>query len=117
MERERKNHEQEMSRAENPVVVNDVSYRGLQNEIASLRSELQAERERTRDFHNTYIQSLFEVANDIKSLDKNGSCKFCNTFKDEYIKMQSRSETTVNYESDEASEVDVDMNDDSSDYF
>lgn len=69
----------------------------LHAQIAELRSELEAERQLTRNFHNTYIASLHELANDVcKLADKSGSmAQFCTTFNSEYNRMVSRSEDGV----------------------
>ena len=69
----------------------------LQTQIAELRAELESERQLTRNFHNTYIASLHELANDVcKIADKSGTmAQFCNTFNTEYSRMVSRAENGV----------------------
>jgi len=80
------------SRSESPV------YRGsdlseLKQEISQLRSELQAERDLTRSFHQTYLAGLKELTNDVCQLDSSGTaCQFCRTFNAEYDKMRARAE-------------------------
>lgn len=100
MEREREAQEMRMARAEKKVTVPSTTYRGDENslmqEIKQLRSDLNAERELTRNFHNTYIASLHELAQDVCRLDTDGKhANFCRTFNSEYEKMQSRAETTM----------------------
>lgn len=77
----------------------DEKYRGGQNledQVAQLRAELETERQLTRNFHNTYIASLHELANDVCKLDTTGNhANFCRTFNDEYKKMQSRGEQSL----------------------
>lgn len=102
MARERQAQEKRIvdARAEKPIeVVQKSSSNGdMRQEIASLRAELEAERKLTRNFHNTYIASLHELASDVCKIDnltggKNAS--FCKTFNNEYEKMQSRGELGV----------------------
>lgn len=92
MERERKAAEMR-NRSESQV------YRGnssLEEQVASLKAELAAEREHTRNFHNTYIASLHELANDVCKLDTSGKlAPFCRTFNKEYEHMLNRSEEAV----------------------
>lgn len=123
MERERavqaKAMAAEKARAE-PAV-----YRGTPNDmhaqISQLRKELAEERQLTRNFHNTYIASLHELANDVQSLDTTGkACQFCRTFNSEYKKMQSRGEMSLyrgTGNDDDDSMSDEDVNDFESDYF
>jgi len=85
--------QQELSRAESSTYRSTSS---LETQIASLRAELDAERQLTRNFHNTYIASLHELANDVCKLDVSGNlAQFCRTFNDEYSRMQSRAEHGV----------------------
>jgi hypothetical protein len=67
----------------------------LRSEIDDLRTQLAQERENTRNFHNTMIASINEMAGDICKLDKNGSSTgFCRTLTSEYGKMmEARAET------------------------
>jgi len=94
MDRERAQYRSEA--ALNEKKIEKVDYRGvedLREQVAALRSELQAERQLTRNFHNTYIATLHELANDVCSLDSKGDgAQFCRTFNSEFTKMQSRAE-------------------------
>ena len=100
MEREREMYraETELTRSR-PSAPDSVDYRGvdgLKEEIAMLRSELEAERQLTRNFHNTYIATLHELASDVCRLDGNGeNAQFCRTFNAEFTKMQARAEGDV----------------------
>lgn len=133
MERERKMQEEKM-RAEDAARAEESAYRGtndLEKQINELRAELEAERQLTRNFHNTYIASLHELANDVCALDPSGKgCQFCRTFNAEYTKMQSRGEKSLyrgsdkesaeeKYTSDDDAESlsDHEKNDLESDYF
>ena len=92
-EQEQEQEQQELNRAESSTYRSTSS---LETQIASLRAELDAERQLTRNFHNTYIASLHELANDVCKLDVSGNlAQFCRTFNDEYSRMQSRAEHGV----------------------
>jgi|MDTE01.1.fsa_nt_gb hypothetical protein len=100
----------------------EISYRGIDAanaEIQKLRAELQAEKELVRNFHNTYIASLSELASDICKLDTDHAANFCRTFKAEYEKMVSRPETSYrgNEDAAEDSMSSDDENSLVSDYF
>lgn len=87
-----------MHRAEQPVATADTSIAELKSMISSLRAELAAERQLTRNFHNTYIHSMSELANDVRKIDNitgGKSATFCKTFGDEYALMKSRGELGV----------------------
>lgn len=87
-------------------------YRGVTNdnsEVSQLRAEvetlkmaLEMERENTRNFHNTMIASMNEIASDVCKLDTSGkNTEFCKVLKSEYNHMmQARAETTLPAEND-----------------
>lgn len=99
MERERKANGDRMSASRAEQAISEPAFRGdnhLKREVAQLRAELQAERDLTQNFHNTYIASLHELAQDVCKLDTTGKhANFCRTFNSEYRKMQSRAEEGV----------------------
>lgn len=78
-----------------------VVYRGsndlvsnLQSEIDSLKKLMSDEKETNRNFHNTMIASMNEMANDICKLDSNAD--FCKVLNTEYTKlMKSRAEGSL----------------------
>lgn len=80
----------QMSRSESQL--DDPKYSKLQDELAAVKQELAFEKNYTRDFHNTYINTLRELTNDILSLDSNRQAKFSRTFRSEYDLLKSRSE-------------------------
>lgn len=100
LERQKATHE---ARAEPSIP----EYRGaedvkqLKSEIALLRNELKAERENTRNFHNTMIASMNEMAGDICKLDTSGKhTEFCRVLNKEYSNlMASRAEAAIEYTS------------------
>lgn len=96
-ERERKKVQSEnmrSSRAE--ATLAEPGSKSLQAQIAQLRSELETERQMTRNFHTTYVASLHELASDVCKLDTSGKhASFCRTFNEEYDKMQSRGEKSL----------------------
>lgn len=69
----------------------------LRSEIHYLKRELSIERENSKNFHNTMIASMNEMAGDICKLDTSGNkTEFCRTLKGEYEKMiASRSEAQI----------------------
>jgi len=70
--------------------------KSLQAQISQLRSELESERQMTRNFHTTYVASLHELASDVCKLDTSGKhASFCRTFNNEYDKMQNRGEKSL----------------------
>lgn len=79
----------------------NVLYRGsndlvsdLQSEVDSLKKLMSEEKETNRNFHNTMIASLNEMANDICKLDSNAD--FCKVLNTEYTKlMKSRAEGSL----------------------
>ena len=101
MERERRQQETQLAKQQEHAESRMQTYRGnsassLHEEVAMLRAELESERQLTRNFHNTYITSLHELASDVCKLDSTGKCAaFCRTFNAEYEKMQSRAEQSV----------------------
>ena len=101
MDRERVKQEREAARAESAMRRSATEYRGdtsnnLQKQVDSLRKALEEERQLTRNFHNTYIASLHELANDVCKLDSTGkNAQFCRTFNQEFEKMQARAESGV----------------------
>lgn len=83
---------------------------GLIEEIRRLRSELEAEKQLTRNFHNVYIETLNELTRDVVSLESGGSTKFCKTFGNEYERMRAESSMyrgAQSYEEEEEEEDDV----------
>ena len=96
MEREREMYRAETALSKDPE---RVEYRGvddLREQVTMLRSELDAERQLTRNFHNTYIATLHELASDMCRMDAGGeNAPFCHTFKTEFAKMQSRAEDNL----------------------
>jgi hypothetical protein len=86
--------EQESNQSLDESATDEPSYRGS-NEVLQLRQELmemkknqELEVEQTRNFNNTLIATLNEMASDVcaVSSDKAG---FCSVFKNEYSKMMS----------------------------
>lgn len=113
----------ESSRAENNMM-NDDMIQSLRSEITTLRKELNAQVELTRNFHNTYIATLNEVASDMCQMDASGeNAKFCRTFHNEYSKMQTRAENAEYRGAEDAVEEDDDVDsmqsdvDEFTDYF
>ena len=79
-------------------------YRGKEDEISLLRAEvselkdmLQFERQNQRNFHNTMIASMNEMAADICKLDSKGeNTEFCRVLNSEYTKLiESRAESEL----------------------
>ena len=69
----------------------------LRQEIRELRAELTAERENSRNFQNTIIASMKEMANDILKIDANQNrAEFSKVFSSEYTKMENRAEAAIN---------------------
>lgn len=101
----------------------EISYRGVDAahaEIQKLRAELQTEKELVRNFHNTYIASLSELASDICKIDVDQAANFCRTFKTEYEKMVSRPETSYRGTKEDAAEDSMSSDEENSlvsDYF
>lgn len=118
------------ARAESKVVKprSDHEYRGvedslvqsLRQEIVSLRQELVAERENSKNFHNTMIASMNEMASDICKLDTSGkNTEFCRTLKGEYNKLiESRAEKNITSEANyRGIESDSDFSAEDTDFF
>lgn len=78
--------------------IDDSVVNSLKQEIDSLKQELAAERENSKNFHNTMIASMNEMASDICKLDTSGKhTDFCKTLTGEYTKlMESRAEGNLN---------------------
>ena len=100
MERQRKAHEPETTEKEleyRGAVGEDVLIK-LTTQIDELKQELAAEKETSRNFHNTMIASMNEMASDICKLDSKGeNTEFCRTLKSEYSKLlESRAEKKLN---------------------
>lgn len=84
----------------------EASVSTLKEEILKLSSELKAEKEYSRNFHNTLIASMQEMANDICKLDsKNEGAEFCRVFRTEYTKMLNRAEKSVDDETSSLASV------------
>ena len=68
------------ARAENAT---SEHYRGtsaaLGRDIESLQTELQEERNRGQVFRNAIVEAMGALAEDVKKLDRNGKCEFCDT--------------------------------------
>jgi U3 small nucleolar RNA-associated protein 14 len=124
-EREKQNRaEQSLYRGNDRTGSSEISM--LRQEVEFLKSSLEDEKTVNRDFHNTYIASLYELSGDICKLDTTGKCaNFCRTFNAEYDKMKARAENglyrgtsngAVNYrnEKDDDSEEEEDEEDDES---
>tara|TARA_B100001741_G_scaffold15422_1_gene11726 strand:- start:973 stop:1698 length:726 start_codon:yes stop_codon:yes gene_type:complete len=131
--------QKEIHRAESPVEVAPESapqetaqpeYRGtsddmqsLMNEISALKQQLSVERENNKNFHNTMIASMNEMANDICKLDSSGNnAEFCRTLTSSYGKlMEARAEEQLyrgkNEESDEDDEEDEEEEEEEEDDF
>ena len=101
-------------------------YRGSGDELSSLRAEiselkelLEFERANTRNFHNTMIASLNEMAGDICKLDsKGGKTEFCRVLNNEYSKlMKSRAEGQVSYRGSDSESSESDFSADETDNF
>ena len=84
----------------------------LMMEVQGLKQELHAERENNKNFHNTMIASMNELANDILKVDSDSNrAEFCRVLTDEYSKlMVSRAEDSV-YRGTEDDEEDDDDDD------
>ncbi len=97
-------------------------YRGTNNEISDLRSQIQElktmieeDRNNTKHFHNTMVASVNEVAADVCKLDSSDSCEFCKTLTTEYNSLMSRAEGNIEYrgvDSDSEESTDDDDDDD-----
>ena len=101
--------EQQAYRAESAVVSENTpdESAALREEIASLRAEIAAEREVTKNFHNTYIASLNELASDVCRLDSSGTAaSFCRQFTREFTEMQNRAEKGLYRGAENESDVD-----------
>lgn len=119
MERQKK----EMDRAEESVP--EPEYRGvtsdeidmLKSEIEQLKNDLLSERENTKNFHNTMIASMNEIAGDICKMDSKGNAEFCRTLTGEYTKMMSsRAESSTVEQYNSTQDVD-DFSADDTDIF
>ena len=95
---------------ETPVPTKPAEYRNSDNnlltdEISQLRSDLAHERQTTREFHNTFIATLHELASDVCKLASSTGedAKFCKTFNNEYKRMMSSREETIETDSDSMS--------------
>ena len=139
MDRQAKMHQ----RAESPVLEPEPApevpeYRGKDDELSLLRAEVQDlkdmlnfERQNQRNFHNTMIASLNEMAGDICKLDSNGqNTEFCRVLNSEYTKLiESRAESVLpeyrgsenedeeDEEEEEEEEEEEDFSADSTDFF
>ena len=91
----------------------------LMMEVQGLKQELHAERENNKNFHNTMIASMNELANDIIKVEGDSNrAEFCRVLTDEYSKlMASRAEDSVyrGTEDDDDEEDDEDDEDDEED--
>lgn len=116
------------ARAERKIETPPTEYRGidnslveeLRNEIDTLKRELATERENSKNFHNTMIASMNEMASDICKLDStNGkNTEFCQTLKGEYRKlMESRAEQSIDNEAYRGIESESDFSADDTDFF
>ena len=118
MDRQRKEME---ARAEQEIKVEQPPFRGvdesiiteLKSEIESLKNQLNSTNENNKNFHNTMIASMNEMASDICRLDTSGkNTEFCRTLKSEYGKLlESRAEQPIS-----TSEID-DFSADDTDFF
>lgn len=90
--------EQENIKSSSPDVEEKI-YKGsnsLEQEIEELRAELAAEKTNTRNFQNTIIASMKEMAADILKLDgEQNRCEFSKVLSMEYDKMTNRAEASV----------------------
>ena len=96
--------QKEIHRAESPVPEPELSppeYRGssddikmLMSEISELKHQLSVERENNKNFHNTMIASMNEMASDVCRLDSSGgNTEFCRVLTASYGKlMEARAE-------------------------
>lgn len=65
----------------------------LRAEVSTLRQELAQEKRTTKDFHTTFLASLYELSGDVCKMDTSGKhAQFCRTFSTEYDKMKARAE-------------------------
>lgn len=123
LNREQKAYE---SRAEDNIEVpTSTDYRGfseiqdLKSQVANLTQMLEDERQTAKNFHNTMIASLNEMAGDICKLDTSGNAEFCKVLNSEYSKLMNRAEGEM---SDSGSEsnyrgVEEDFSADETDFF
>lgn len=105
------NREQEKHRAEQAIVdiPKDVEvYRGseevnmLRDEISNLRSMIEMETNQRKDFSNTVIETMKEIASDV--CKSNSNAPFCKMFQAEYSAMINRAEGGI-YRGSAGSEV------------
>lgn len=105
------NREQEKHRAEQPISIpREEVYRGsdqinmLRDEISNLRAMIEMETNQRKDFSNTVIETMKEIASDV--CKSNSDAPFCKMFETEYVKMVNRSEGGI-YRGSAESEVSV----------
>lgn len=85
------------SRAEDKQPVRNANEDVLRQEIQELRAELTTQRENSKNFQNTIIASMKEMANDILKIDSNQNrAEFSKVFSTEYTKMENRAEASIN---------------------
>ena len=108
------NREQEKHRAEQAIVQHqepENTYRGsnevqmLRDEISNLRAMIESESTQRKDFSNTVIETMKEIASDV--CKTNSDAPFCRMFQSEYHKMVNRAEGGIYRGSRAASEVSV----------
>lgn len=115
MERQRVEQEKMNQKVKPPEYRGAEDVSSLKAQVSELKDIIEAERQNTRNFHNTMIASMNEMASDICKLDGNGSTKFCRVLNNEYTKlMESRAEGGVyrgvdEYESEDFSADDTDF--------
>jgi hypothetical protein len=92
----------------------------LKQQIDTLTRSLELERENNKNFHNTMIASMNEMASDICGMDSSGrNAEFCRTLKSEYGKlMASRAESKLsNTNQIYRGTQELDFSDDDTDFF
>jgi hypothetical protein len=80
-----------------------VPYRGelnldaLRSEITELKTLIQQDQQRNKDFNNTVIETMKEIAGDVCKMDTGNNASFCKIFEGEYTRMLNRSEAKLGY--------------------
>jgi hypothetical protein len=106
LQREQVKHRAEQAINQAPEEV----YRGsdqinmLRDEISNLRAMIEMETNQRKDFSNTVIETMKEIASDV--CKSNSDAPFCRMFQSEYTKMVNRAEGGI-YRGSGASEVSV----------
>lgn len=101
LEREQAKYRAEQSISSVPILEEESSYRGnddimsLRSEISHLRSLLNDQEMKQKDFSNVVIQTMREMASDICKMDPTGkNAGFCRVFDQQYTQMM-RAESSI----------------------